>query len=54
MNQASHYVDLMQWLVGPVESVIAKTATLARQIEAEDTGIAVLQVPHRRARRASR
>lgn len=43
MNQASHYVDLIQWLVGPVESVIAKTATLARKIEAEDTGIAVLR-----------
>jgi UDP-N-acetyl-2-amino-2-deoxyglucuronate dehydrogenase len=43
MNQASHYVDLLQWLVGPVESVIAKTATLARRIEAEDTGIAVLR-----------
>ncbi len=43
MNQASHYVDLMQWLVGPVESVIAKTATIARRIEAEDTGAAVLK-----------
>ncbi len=43
MNQASHYVDLMQWLMGPVESVIAKTATLARSIEAEDTGAAVLK-----------
>ena len=43
MNQASHYVDLMQWLVGPVESVIAKTATQARQIEAEDSGAAVLK-----------
>ncbi len=43
MNQASHYVDLMQWLVGPVESVVAKTATLARRIETEDTGIAVLR-----------
>ncbi len=43
MNQASHYVDLMQWLVGPVESVIAKTATLGRKIEAEDTGAAVLK-----------
>ena len=43
MNQASHYVDLIQWLVGPVESVIAKTATLARRIEAEDTGVAVLK-----------
>jgi UDP-N-acetyl-2-amino-2-deoxyglucuronate dehydrogenase len=43
MNQASHYVDLMQWLIGPVKSVMAKTATLARKIEAEDTGIAVLE-----------
>ena len=43
MNQASHYVDLVQWLVGPVESVVAKTATLARQIEAEDTGAAILR-----------
>lgn len=43
MNQASHYVDLIQWLVGPVESVVAKTATLARRIESEDTGVAVLK-----------
>jgi UDP-N-acetyl-2-amino-2-deoxyglucuronate dehydrogenase len=43
MNQASHYVDLIQWLVGPVESVIAKTATLARRIETEDSGAAVLK-----------
>lgn len=43
MNQASHYVDLIQWLVGPVESVMAKTATLARRIEAEDSGAAILK-----------
>lgn len=43
MNQASHYVDLIQWLVGSVESVIAMTATLARKIETEDTGIAALK-----------
>lgn len=43
LNQASHYVDLLQWLVGPVESVLAKTATLARKIEAEDTGVALLK-----------
>jgi UDP-N-acetyl-2-amino-2-deoxyglucuronate dehydrogenase len=43
LNQASHYVDLIQWLVGPVESVIAKTATQARRIEAEDSGVAVLR-----------
>jgi UDP-N-acetyl-2-amino-2-deoxyglucuronate dehydrogenase len=43
MNQASHYVDLIQWLVGPVESVMAKTATMARKIEAEDSGAAILK-----------
>lgn len=43
MNQASHYVDLIQWLVGPVENVVAKTTTLARRIETEDTGAAVLR-----------
>jgi UDP-N-acetyl-2-amino-2-deoxyglucuronate dehydrogenase len=43
MNQASHYVDLMQWLVGPAESVMAKTATQARRIEAEDSGVAVVK-----------
>lgn len=43
MNQASHYVDLMQWFVGPVESVMAKTATMARRIEAEDSGAALLK-----------
>ena len=43
MNQASHYVDLIQWLMGPVESVMAKTVTLARKIETEDTGVAILR-----------
>lgn len=43
MNQASHYVDMIQWLVGPVESVSAKTATLGRRIESEDTGVALLR-----------
>lgn len=38
MNQASHYVDLLNWLIGPIESVQAYTATLARNIEVEDTG----------------
>lgn len=37
MNQASHYVDLLDWLVGPVESVSASIATLGRSIEVEDT-----------------
>jgi UDP-N-acetyl-2-amino-2-deoxyglucuronate dehydrogenase len=39
MNQASHYVDLLDWLIGPVESVQAMTGTLARNIEVEDTAV---------------
>ena len=37
MNQASHYVDLLDWLIGPVESLSAFTATIGRKIEVEDT-----------------
>jgi UDP-N-acetyl-2-amino-2-deoxyglucuronate dehydrogenase len=39
MNQASHYIDLLSWLIGPVESLQAYCATLERNIEAEDTGV---------------
>jgi len=39
MNQASHYIDLLDWLVGPVADVQAMTGTLARDIEVEDTGV---------------
>lgn len=39
MNQASHYIDLLHWLIGPVESIQATTATLAREIETEDSAV---------------
>ena len=39
MNQASHYVDLVDWLIGPVDSVQAMTGTLGRNVEVEDTGV---------------
>lgn len=39
MNQASHYVDLLDWLIGPIESMQAYTATLARDIQVEDSGV---------------
>ena len=39
MNQASHYVDLLEWLIGPVADVQAMTGTLAREIEVEDSGV---------------
>lgn len=43
MNQASHYIDLLDWLIGPVESVMAYTGTLGRDIEVEDSGVAALR-----------
>ena len=39
MNQASHYIDLLDWLIGPVASIQAMTGTLARNIQVEDTGV---------------
>lgn len=43
MNQASHYIDLLNWIIGPVQSVMAYSATQARDIEAEDSGVAAIQ-----------
>jgi UDP-N-acetyl-2-amino-2-deoxyglucuronate dehydrogenase len=42
-NQASHYIDLLQWLVGDVESVVAKGSHCRAKIEAEDTGAVLLK-----------
>ena len=42
-NQASHHVDLLEWMMGPVESVFAKTTTALVKIEAEDTAVVVLR-----------
>ncbi len=39
MNQASHYVDLLEWLIGPIADIQAMTGTLDRNIEVEDTGV---------------
>lgn len=40
MNQAIHTVDLLQWLMGGIRSIAAHTATLAHDIETEDTASA--------------
>lgn len=42
-NQASHHVDLLEWMMGDIESVFAKSATALVNIESEDTAIAVLK-----------
>jgi len=43
MNQGVHGIDLIQWMVGEVESVFARSAALVRDIEVEDTAVAVLK-----------
>ena len=42
-NQASHHIDLLEWMMGPVESVFAKATTRLVKIEAEDTAVAVIK-----------
>lgn len=42
-NQASHHVDLLEWMMGDVESVFARTATQLVDIEVEDTAVVVLK-----------
>jgi len=36
-NQASHHVDMLEWMMGDVESVFAKSTTALVDIETEDT-----------------
>jgi UDP-N-acetyl-2-amino-2-deoxyglucuronate dehydrogenase len=42
-NQASHHVDMLEWMMGDVESVFAKMTTALADIEAEDTAIVTLK-----------
>ncbi len=43
MNQASHHIDMIRWLMGEVDSVKAYTDTLTHNIESEDMGIVILK-----------
>lgn len=42
-NQAAHLIDLLQWMMGPVNAVQAYTATRLVNIETEDVGVAILK-----------
>ena len=42
-NQASHHVDLLEWMMGEVDSVFAMSATALANIEAEDTAVVTLR-----------
>lgn len=41
-NQASHHVDLLEWMLGEPVSVFAKSRTALVDIETEDTGVAII------------
>lgn len=42
-NQASHHIDLLEWMMGPPESVFAYSRTALVNIETEDTGVVVVR-----------
>lgn len=42
-NQASHHVDLLEWMMGEVDSVYATATTALADIEAEDTAIVTVR-----------
>lgn len=42
-NQASHHVDMLQWFMGPVQSVHARSLRALVNIEAEDTAVATVR-----------
>lgn len=41
-NQASHHIDLLEWMLGEPISVFAKSRTALVDIETEDTGVAII------------
>ena len=43
MTQAIHHIDLLQWVVGPVRSVVGRVATKRHAIEVEDTATALVR-----------
>lgn len=42
-NQASHHIDLLEWMMGEVESVFAMSTTALVDIETEDTAVVTLR-----------
>ena len=42
-NQGVHYVDLLQWFMGPVKSVWGRYGTFNHEIQTEDQAMAILE-----------
>ena len=45
-NQASHHIDLLEWIMGDVESVTAMSARALSRTQARDTAVAILRFPN--------
>lgn len=43
INQGIHYIDMLQWIMGPVKAVRACCRTMAHNIEVEDVANALLE-----------
>jgi len=43
MNQASHHIDMLRWMMGDVKSVKATVGTLTHKIESDDMGLVILK-----------
>ncbi|WP_121743355.1 Gfo/Idh/MocA family protein [Natronorubrum halophilum] len=43
MQQAIHFVDLLQWLTGGIERVTADTGTMAHEMECEDVAVVTVR-----------
>lgn len=42
-NQAVHYLDLVQWWLGPAERVFGRSGTYAHDIETEDAAVGLIE-----------
>lgn len=42
-NQGVHFIDLLQWFVGPVKMVYGKSGTFAHKIETEDCSVGLIE-----------
>jgi predicted dehydrogenase len=43
MNQGVHMVDILRWIMGPIDTIFAFADHLARKIEVEDTSVASIK-----------
>lgn len=43
INQAIHYIDLIEWLIGPVKTISSLVRRIDRKIETEDSATAIIE-----------